>query len=118
MMNLSACNAFVRAIAPLIQTNVLGGQPLTLWGTPFSETVKVDHEGTSVNGTLWFGNGAFGVEVSDLMLSGWVPDNAIKFGMAHELGHAFGGPALARLCIDPSTVQIPDPNKLKMSVGN
>lgn len=117
-MNLSACTAFVRTIVPLIQTNVLGGQPLALWGTPFSSVVKVDLDSTSVNGTLWFDDGVFGVEVSDLMLSGFVPDNAIKFGMAHELGHAFGGPALERLCIDPSTVQIPDPNPHGMTVGN
>jgi hypothetical protein len=118
MMNLSNCKEFVRTIVPLIQANVLAGQSLALWGTPFSSEVKVDLDSTSVNGTLWFDDGVFGVEVSDLMLSGFVPDNAIKFGIAHELGHAFGGPALERLCIDPSTVELPKPNPLKVSVGN
>jgi hypothetical protein len=118
MMTLNACKEFVRVIVPLIETNVLGGKSLTLWETPFSSEVKVDHDSTSVNGTLWFGDGAFGVEVSDLLLAGFVPDNAIKLGIAHELGHAFGGPALQRLCIDPSSVVIPDPNPLKIEVGN
>lgn len=118
-MNQAACTAFVKKLAPLIETNILGGGKLTLWEQySFSTAVKVDHDGTSVNATLWVDGDEFGAEVTDLMLSGFVPDGAIKFSIAHEIGHAYGGAALRRLCIDPKTVVLPNPNPKGVKVGD
>ncbi|MET0307793.1 MAG: hypothetical protein ABW023_03710 [Sphingomonas sp.] len=101
-MQIQECRAFVAQLIPAIERHLLGGGRLTYAGMPFTTVVKVEPDGLSVNAMLYMDSSRWGVEVSDLMLSGFVPDDAIKFGIAHELGHAFGGPLLDSLCIAPS----------------
>jgi hypothetical protein len=99
VMRLKDCQVFVGALIKNIEKNLLDNATLNFDGTPIVPRVQMDKKRSEVNATLYPAAGGYGVEVTELLLEPFVPDAAIKFSIAHELGHAFSAPLLNKMCI-------------------